>query len=99
MAEIMELLKIYKDFGIATFFIALELGTVFFFYKHLNKSKDDAVTTTEKVITALDKASNALLESSRASGEIKDGMDHMRTQNNEYIAFLKGRDEHRRPGR
>lgn len=96
MTEILEFLKVYKDYGVAGLFIALELITVYFFYKELKNSKAEVVVMTEKVITVADKAANAIQEISRTSSEVKSGIDQMRSQNIEFISFLKGRDDHRR---
>ncbi len=96
MAEILEFLKVYKDFGVAGLFICLELFTVYFFYKELKNSKNEMIEMTIKVITIADKATNAIEESSKLSLDVKIGMDQTRAQNNEFMAFLRGRDEHRR---
>lgn len=98
MAEIMELLKVYKDFGVAGLFICLELFTVYAFYKDLKNSKSELVAMTEKVTTIADKATAAIVEMNRASLDVRSGMDQMRAQNNEFVSFLRGRDE-RRSGR
>lgn len=96
MTEILEFLKVYKDYGVAGLFISLELITVYFFYRELKNSKAEVVVMTEKVITVADKAANAIQEISRTSSEVKSGIDQMRSQNIEFISFLKGRDDHRR---
>ncbi len=96
MSEIVELLKIYKDYGVAGLFIALELLTVFFFYKELKSSKKEMVDMTVQVTTVADKAANAIEEMNKASMDVKTGMDQLKSQNNEFISFLRGRDEHRR---
>ncbi len=99
MTEILEFLKIYKDYGVGGLFLALELFTVYFFYKELKSSKNEMIEMTVKVTTIADKAANAIEESSRLCLDVKSGMDQTRSQNNEFMAFLRGRDEHRRTGR
>ncbi len=99
MAEILEFLKIYKDYGVAGLFICLELFTVYWFYQELKNSKKEMIEMTVKVTTIADKAANAIEENSRLCLDVKSGMDQTRAQNNEFMAFLRGRDEHRRTGR
>ncbi len=95
MTEILELLKVYKDFGVAGLFLCLYLITVYFFYKNMQAGKIEAVAMTERVVLMLDKAANAINEMSRVSMEEKASLDQMRSQNNEFISFLRGRDERR----
>ena len=97
MPEIIELLKVYKDFGTAALFIALLLITVYFFYKELKASKQEVVAMTEKMTTVADKSAAAIVDINKTCGELKESLDEVRTQNNEFVSFLKGRDDgHRR---
>lgn len=96
MTEMFEFLKVYKDLGVAGLFIGLELLTVFYFYKELKNSKSESMVMVRDVTCALDKATAAITEMNRASVDSKQNMDLMRAQNNEFMSFLKGRDEHRR---
>jgi len=96
MAELMEFLKIYKDLGVAALFIALYLVTVYFFYKELKNSKDEVVVMTEKVTAVLDKAATAITEMNKTTRDGKDSIDQLRNQNEQFLSFLRGRDEHRR---
>ncbi len=97
MESILKLLEIYKDYGVAGLFICLELLTVYFFYKELKSSKNEMIEMTVKVTTIADKAANAIEESSRLCLDVKSCMDQKRAQDNEFMAFLRGRDDHRRP--
>ncbi len=99
MGEIMEFLRIYKDFGVAGLFIALYIVTVYYYNKEIKSSKSEAILMVEKVTTVADKAAHAIMESNRTSIELKSGIDQLRAQNNDFISFLRGRDEHRRTGR
>lgn len=96
MTELLEFLKVYKDYGVAGLFIALELFTVYFFYKELKSSKAESVAMTEKVITVADKSANAINEASKASYDTKGALDTTIRQNAEFIAFLRGRDDNHR---
>ncbi len=97
MSEIMDLLKVYKDYGVAGLFICLYLITVYFFYKELKNSKSEYVTMVERVVGTLDKATSAITEASQTSKDARECMDQTRSQNNEFISFLRGRDDGRRP--
>lgn len=111
MVEMLEFLKIYKDYGVAGLFIALLLVVVFYFYKELKSSKAEAlqqseqsnakiIALTEKIISVADKAASSISDNNDMSADLKTALDQMRTQNNECISFFKGRDEgHRRTAR
>ncbi len=99
MEAFLELLKVYKDFGVAALFLALLLVVVKVFYGDLKSTKQEYVVLLERTITVIEKATSAIEESNGASREKKDGMDQLRAQNSELISFLRGRDEHRRTGR
>lgn len=96
MTELLEFLKIYKDYGVGGLFLCLELCTVYVFYKELKASRAEAIAMTEKVIGIADKAASAINDMNRSSLDSKSALDLVRTQNAEFISFLKGRDEHRR---
>ncbi len=96
MSEIMEFLKIYKDYGAAGIFMTFYVITVYFFYKELKSSKAEAVAMTVLVTTVADKATAAITEMNDAALTVKSGMDQLRAQNNEFMSFLRGRDENRR---
>ena len=93
MTELLEFLKVYKDFGVAGLFIALELVTVWLFYKELKNSKEELVTMTKLVITALDSAANAIEDMNSKSDASTKSVNDIRTQNEKFQAFLQGRDE------
>jgi hypothetical protein len=99
MTEVFELLKVYKEAGLAAFFMACELLTIYFFYKELKSSKSETAAMVEKVTMVADKASAAILMVNDAMTETKTGMDQIRSQNSEFLAYLKGRDENRRVSR
>ncbi len=92
MTELMELLKVYKDFGAATLFLALYIITVFFFYKELKNSKDEMVRITERLVTALDNASEAGEKTVEILKNVGFSLDKNTVQTGEFIAFVKGRD-------
>lgn len=96
MTEILEFLKIYKDFGVAGLFIALYLGTLFFFYKELKNSKNELVAMTKLVTMTLDNASTAIEDMNELSSSTKRSVEDLTTQSRTFQAFLQGRDENRR---
>lgn len=95
MAEIMEFLKIYKDFGVAGLFLALELVTIWLFYKELKNSKDELVAMTKLVTMTLDNASTAIEDMNTLSKNTKQSVDDLCNQSKTFQAFLQGRDENR----
>jgi hypothetical protein len=92
MTELLEFLKVYKDFG----WVAVCFTIVYFFYKELKSRQVELVAITEKVTTALDKASNAIADMNETAEENKKSVNDMRHQNATFQAFLQGRDDNNR---
>ncbi len=93
MTELLEFLKVYKDFGVAGLFIALELVTVWLFYKELKNGKSELVAMTKMVTMALDNAATAIEDMNTKSDANTRSVNDIRNQNEKFQAFLQGRDD------
>ncbi len=93
MTELLEFLKVYKDFGVAGLFIALELVTVWLFYKELKNSKTELVAMTKLVTMTLDNASTAIEDMNKLSENTKRSVEDLCNQSKTFQAFLQGRDD------
>ncbi len=96
MDSLLELLKVYKDYGVAGLFMVLFVATIYFFYKDLKERLKEQVAITERVVNVLDKASNSMSTSAEKLGGVEESINNQSTQTKEFIAFLRGRDEGRK---
>ncbi len=94
--ELLEFLKAYKEFGVAGLFIMMYLATVWLLIKELKASKKECVDITDRVVTVLDKSANCVDRFSAVMEKVEQGQSDLMTNNKEFIAFFKGRDEQRR---
>ncbi len=92
MTELFELLKVYKDVGVAGLFICLYLITIYYFYKELKDANTRTAQTTERVVVALDKASQAIERSVQGADSVCKSLDINTRQTAEFISFVRGRD-------
>ncbi len=96
---ILEFLTAYKDIGVGGLFIALYLTTVRKFYGDLKEHKNELVKMTEKYATNLDQSTMAINRSTTVMENVSRSMEQSRSQTNEVLSFIKGRDEGRNQGR
>lgn len=92
MTEILELLKVYKDFGVAGLFITLYLLTVWRFYRELKDREQKGMAMTERMIVALDGAANAIERNGEVLSTVEKSIGESTTQVKLFIAFIRGRD-------
>ncbi len=92
MPELLEFLKAYKDLGWAGLF----LFTVYVFYKDLKSAKNESVEMTIKVTQALDNATSVNEDSIDVHKDVIKALDESKHNNQNFIEFLKGRDDERR---
>lgn len=85
-------LEIFKQLGIAGLFIAMYLTTVYYFYRELKEHKNELKEIGEKSVSALERSTRSIEDSTDILGTVKEGLEASKAQTSEFIAFLKGRD-------
>ncbi len=92
METLAELMKTYKDVGVAGLFLAENLILLYFFYKELKSSKAETVAMIERVVSALDTSSSASENNADVLKSVGVSLDTNTKQTGEFIAFVRGRD-------
>jgi hypothetical protein len=87
-----ELIELATKFGIGVLFLAMYLITAGYLYRELKASKKEVTDLTERVVTALDRASSMAESAGRIMDGLKQSMEENRAQTREFLAFLRGRD-------
>ncbi len=88
-------LEVFQQLGVAGLFIAMYLTTIKYFYKELKESKKDVQTSAEKQAAALESSTRAIESSVEIGEKVVSGLDAVKAQTSEFIAYLKGRDDGR----
>lgn len=91
MTELLEAMKLYKDFGWA----GLCIIVVYFFYRELKASKAEVVEMTKLVTKTLDTAATAIEEMNDLTESTKRSVEDLCNQSRLFQAFLQGRDDNR----
>ena len=92
MPDLLEFIKIYRDFG----FLGLYLVVTFFFYRELKSRNAESVDMVIKVTQALDRSTETNEDSNDIHRDVRKSIDENKQNNQNFIEFLKGRDDGRR---
>jgi len=90
--DLLEFIKIYRDFG----FLGLYLVVTFFFYRELKSRNAESVDMVIKVTQALDRSTETNEDSNDIHRDVRKSIDENKQNNQNFIEFLKGRDDGRR---
>lgn len=90
--EFVDFLKAYRDLG----FLGLWVITLIVFYKELKASKDEMVDVAIKQIAALEHSATVTRDNSAAVSELRQEITELKSSNDNFKEFLRGRDEGRK---
>lgn len=90
--EFVEFMKAYRDFG----YFGLWIATIILFYRDLVAAKKEMLAITIQTTIALDKSSTAMADGTVAAKELKSEVAALRSGNDKFEAFLRGRDDAKR---
>lgn len=82
----------WKQLGVAAIFLALEIWTIIYFYRHILAQQKDAKETNEKLHSALAMSTEVVKSIQKSNDTLGEAMELMMRSQSEFISYLKGRD-------
>lgn len=90
--DLIEWLKAYRDLG----YFGLWIATLIVMYKDQRKERNEQIKLTIQITNALDKSTSAINDSTSTSKQLISEVNSLKVGNENFVAFLKGRDDGRR---
>lgn len=82
----------WKQLGVGAIFVALEVITIIYFYKHIQSQSKEQLSMIEKVQTALTTSTKAVESAQKSNEEVCEVVESLNRAQTEFIAYLRGRD-------